>query len=61
MLMRKERLKPFGEMWRQANLDYYQTQDNRRKILPKQSEEEGKVGKKMLEKLMEEQKQAAKQ
>ena len=31
MLMRMERLRSFDKLWRQANLDYYQTQKNRRK------------------------------
>ena len=30
MLMRQERLRGFADMWRGANLDYYQTQKNRR-------------------------------
>jgi hypothetical protein len=30
MLVRQERLKSFEAMWRNANLDYYQTQKNRR-------------------------------
>ena len=30
MLVRQERLKGFSQMWRGANLDYYQTQKNRR-------------------------------
>ena len=30
MLMRQERLKGFSQMWQGANLDYYQTQKNRR-------------------------------
>lgn len=32
MLVRQERLKSFEKMWKQANLDYYQTQNNRRKV-----------------------------
>ena len=32
MLMRKERLKSFAQMWRDANLDYYQTQANKDRV-----------------------------
>ncbi|CDW84757.1 UNKNOWN [Stylonychia lemnae] len=32
MLVRKERLASFERLWKQANLDYYQTQDNKSKI-----------------------------
>ena len=30
MLLRRERLGSFAKLWRQANLDYYQTQKHRR-------------------------------
>ena len=35
MLLRQERLNSFSKLWRQANLDYYQTQKNRRPTLNK--------------------------
>lgn len=53
MLIRQERLKSFEKMWRQANLDYYQTQDNRRKASAAQPE-----GKRILDQIMEEKKGA---
>jgi hypothetical protein len=32
MLLRQERLSSFSKLWKQANLDFYQTQKNRRPI-----------------------------
>jgi hypothetical protein len=37
MLLRQERLKSFEKLWRQANLDYYQTQKNKRRVSSKKS------------------------
>ncbi len=39
MLMRKERLAKFQKLWKQANLDYYQTQSNKRKVDEKKKKE----------------------
>ncbi|TNV80913.1 hypothetical protein FGO68_gene11472 [Halteria grandinella] len=54
MLIRQERLKSFEKLWRQANLDYYQTQDNRRKQIAVPE------GKRIMEQIMEEKRHVAK-